>query len=56
MHFQKAGDAELRQVLTPPQYEVTHHDATEPAFRNALGQPPGRYLTYPWTKGAVAAV
>jgi methionine-R-sulfoxide reductase len=27
-------DAELRRQLTPLQYEVTQHDATEPPFRN----------------------
>jgi methionine-R-sulfoxide reductase len=34
MHYQKPTDAELRRALTPLQYEVTQHDATEPAFRN----------------------
>ncbi len=33
-HYQKPADAELRRALTPLQYEVTQHDATEPAFRN----------------------
>jgi len=31
----KPPDAELRQRLTPLQYEVTQRDATEPPFRNA---------------------
>jgi methionine-R-sulfoxide reductase len=30
------GDAELRRRLTPLQYEVTQHEATEPAFDNEL--------------------
>ncbi|HYK83530.1 MAG TPA: peptide-methionine (R)-S-oxide reductase MsrB [Gemmatimonadales bacterium] len=34
MTFQKPSDAELRRSLTPLQYEVTQHEATEPAFRN----------------------
>lgn len=34
MHFKKLSDAELKNTLTPLQYEVTQHDATEPAFRN----------------------
>jgi peptide methionine sulfoxide reductase msrA/msrB len=32
--FTKPGDGELRARLTPLQYEVTQHEATEPAFRN----------------------
>jgi methionine-R-sulfoxide reductase len=32
--FVKPSDAELRQKLTPEQYAVTQHDATEPPFRN----------------------
>jgi peptide methionine sulfoxide reductase msrA/msrB len=32
--FSKPSDAELRQRLTPLEYEVTQHDATEPPFRN----------------------
>ncbi len=31
----KPTDAELRQRLTPAQYEVTQHDATERPFQNA---------------------
>ena len=34
MRATKPTDAELRQSLTPLQYEVTQHDATEPPFRN----------------------
>ncbi|MFZ5893527.1 MAG: bifunctional methionine sulfoxide reductase B/A protein [Myxococcota bacterium] len=36
MTYKKPSDAELRQRLTPLQYEVTQHDATEPPFRNAF--------------------
>jgi methionine-R-sulfoxide reductase len=32
--FVKPSDAVLRQKLTPEQYAVTQHDATEPPFRN----------------------
>jgi methionine-R-sulfoxide reductase len=32
--FQKPPAAELKQKLTPMQFEVTQHAATEPAFRN----------------------
>ena len=32
--FQKPSDAELKKRLTPLQYEVTQHDATERAFAN----------------------
>ncbi|MFT3926803.1 MAG: bifunctional methionine sulfoxide reductase B/A protein [Myxococcales bacterium] len=34
--YTKPSDAELKQKLTPLQYEVTQRDATEPAFRNSL--------------------
>jgi methionine-R-sulfoxide reductase len=34
MHFKKLGDAELRSSLTPLQYEVTQHEATERPFAN----------------------
>jgi len=33
-NFQKPPAAELKQKLTPMQFEVTQHAATEPAFRN----------------------
>jgi methionine-R-sulfoxide reductase len=32
--YQKPGDEELRERLTPLQYEVTQKEGTEPAFRN----------------------
>jgi peptide methionine sulfoxide reductase msrA/msrB len=32
--FTKPSDAELRSRLSPLEYEVTQHDATEPSFRN----------------------
>lgn len=32
--YSKPSDAELRQRLTPEQYEVTQHEATERAFHN----------------------
>ena len=34
MAFAKPGDGELHERLTPLQYEVTQHEATEPPFRN----------------------
>ena len=34
MHDTKPSDAELRQSLTPVQYQVTQHEATEPPFHN----------------------
>lgn len=34
-NYTKPTDAELRQRLTPEQYQVTQHEGTEPAFRNA---------------------
>jgi peptide methionine sulfoxide reductase msrA/msrB len=34
--YAKPADAELRKKLTPLQYEVTQHEATEPPFRNPL--------------------
>jgi peptide methionine sulfoxide reductase msrA/msrB len=33
--YTKPSDAELKQRLTPLQYEVTQRDATEPPFRNS---------------------
>jgi peptide-methionine (R)-S-oxide reductase len=33
--YTKPSDAELRQSLTPEEYNVTQHESTEPAFRNA---------------------
>jgi methionine-R-sulfoxide reductase len=32
--YTKPTDAELKQKLTPVQYQVTQHEGTEPAFRN----------------------
>ncbi|MDQ6827374.1 MAG: peptide-methionine (R)-S-oxide reductase MsrB [Gemmatimonadota bacterium] len=32
--YKKPSDAELKQKLTPMQYDVTQHEATEPPFRN----------------------
>lgn len=32
--FKKPSDEELREKLTPVQYQVTQHDATEPPFQN----------------------
>ncbi|HXU13193.1 MAG TPA: bifunctional methionine sulfoxide reductase B/A protein [Candidatus Binatia bacterium] len=32
--YTKPSDAELKKRLTPEQYQVTQHEATEPAFRN----------------------
>jgi peptide methionine sulfoxide reductase msrA/msrB len=42
----KPSDAELRARLTPLQYEVTQHEATEPAFDNAYwnNHEPGIYV------------
>lgn len=33
-HYSKPSDSELKQRLTPLQYQVTQNDATEPPFRN----------------------
>jgi peptide methionine sulfoxide reductase msrA/msrB len=35
--FPKPADGELRKRLTPLEYEVTQHDATEPPFSNRYG-------------------
>jgi methionine-R-sulfoxide reductase len=44
--FVKPSDAELRERLTPLQYEVTQHEGTESAFQNAydLNTRPGIYV------------
>jgi methionine-R-sulfoxide reductase len=46
MPAKKPSDAELQHSLTPLQYEVTQHDATEPAFRNEFwdNHRPGIYV------------
>src|SRR2546430_17690191 len=46
MNKTKARTAELRQPLTPLQYEVTKHAATEPPFRNEYwdNHRPGIYV------------
>ncbi|HVH66820.1 MAG TPA: peptide-methionine (R)-S-oxide reductase MsrB [Gemmatimonadales bacterium] len=46
MDFKKPSDAELRRSLAPLQYEVTQHEATEPAFRNEFwdNHRPGIYV------------
>ena len=42
----KPSEAELLQRLTPAQYEVTQHEATEPAFHNEYwdNKHPGIYV------------
>ncbi len=42
----KPSDAELRQRLTPQQYQVTQHEATEPPYRNEYwdNKQPGIYV------------
>lgn len=44
--FKKPADAELRQQLTPRQYQVTQHEGTEPAFANEYwnNKRPGIYV------------
>jgi methionine-R-sulfoxide reductase len=44
--FQKPSAAELKQKLTPIQYQVTQNAATEPAFRNEFwdNKKPGIYV------------
>lgn len=46
MAFRKPDDAVLRQSLTSRQYEVTQHEATEPAFQNEFWNEhrPGIYV------------
>jgi len=34
MQYKKPADSELRQTLTPEQYQVTQHEATETPFHN----------------------
>jgi peptide methionine sulfoxide reductase msrA/msrB len=44
--YGKPGDAELRSRLSPLEYQVTQHDATEPPFRNQFwdNHEPGLYV------------
>jgi methionine-R-sulfoxide reductase len=44
--FTKPSDAELRQKLSPEQYQVTQHEGTEPPFHNAYwdNKKPGIYV------------
>jgi methionine-R-sulfoxide reductase len=44
--FTKPSEAELRQKLSPEQYQVTQHEGTEPPFRNAYwdNKKPGIYV------------
>lgn len=44
--FKKPSDSELRRRLTPEQYSVTQHDATEAPFHNAYwdNHQPGIYV------------
>ena len=44
--FVKPSEAELRETLTPLQFEVTQEDGTEPPFRNELWDEhrPGIYV------------
>jgi peptide-methionine (R)-S-oxide reductase len=44
--FHKPSDEELRKRLTPEQYDVTQHEATEGPFRNAYwdNHQPGIYV------------
>jgi peptide methionine sulfoxide reductase msrA/msrB len=44
--YTKPSDAELRKRLSPLEYEVTQHEATEPSFRNRYfdNHEPGLYV------------
>ena len=46
MDWNKPPDADLKQHLTPLQYEVTQHEGTEPSFRNEYwnNHQPGIYV------------
>jgi peptide-methionine (R)-S-oxide reductase len=45
-HYTKPADEELREKLTPRQYQVTQHEGTEPAFNNEYwdNKKPGIYV------------
>lgn len=43
-NYTKPGDEELRQKLTPMQYDVTQKDATEPPFQNEFWNHKGEGL------------
>jgi methionine-R-sulfoxide reductase len=45
-NFTKPSDGELRQRLSPEQYQVTQHEGTEPPFRNPYwdNKKPGIYV------------
>ncbi len=45
-NFKKPSPEELKQKLTPMQFEVTQHAGTEPPFRNEFfdNQKPGIYV------------
>src|SRR3954464_5142730 len=46
MTFKKPSDSELKQKLTPEQYKVTQHEATERPYNNAYwdNHEPGIYV------------
>lgn len=46
MKFNKPSDQELKNKLTPLQYQVTQHEGTEPPFRNEYNnnKEPGIYV------------
>jgi len=46
MTYIRPNDTELKQKLTPEQYEVTQHEGTEPAFNNEYwnNHEPGIYV------------
>jgi len=46
MEWKKPADTELKEKLTPLQYQVTQHEGTEPPFKNELwdNHQPGIYV------------
>jgi methionine-R-sulfoxide reductase len=46
MDWKKPSDTELKEKLTPLQYDVTQHEGTEPSFRNEFwdNHTPGIYV------------